>query len=186
MYQAIDFKNQLILIGKKNRYYPNITAELSAIATALGSDTNTRDLTLQLPPAALKPDKKNHTPFTNEVNLLVNRARGGNVTNAAMATAINAALALIEPPANTALPVASGTGAVGDTLSVTNGTWNYAPTSYAYHWRRGAAQIAGATSATYVLQAADSGNNVSCQVTATNSVGSTAALSNGIGVTLRG
>jgi len=86
-------------------------------------------------------------------------------------------------PVNTVAPVASGAGTVASTLSVTTGTWSNTPTSYAYQWLRGGANIAGATAASYVLAAADSGTNVSCRVTASNASGAgTPVVSNAIAV----
>ncbi len=44
------------------------------------------------------------------------------------------------PPANTILPVISGatggTGASGNTLSISNGTWLNTPTSFTYQWKK--------------------------------------------------
>lgn len=86
-------------------------------------------------------------------------------------------------PVNSVAPVASGTGTVGQVLSVTNGTWSNSPTDYAYQWRRGAVLILGANASTYTLVAADSGTNVDCRVVATNAgANSVAALSNTIAV----
>jgi hypothetical protein len=184
MYQVNDFSQQVKLVARKwvNKRYTNVAAELTAIATGLSSDTTTRDLTIQLPPAAVKPDKKAHTPFTNECLLLVNRGKGGNLSPLAMSNAITAELSKIFPPVNTTVPAVTGTGAVGDTLSCTQGNWTYVPTAYAYQWLRNGANIAGATAATRVLAAADSGTNVSCRVTATNAAGSTPIVSNAIAV----
>lgn len=181
-YHVADFQSQVGLNVLIHHFYANRAAELGAIATALGSDTTTRDTTIQTAPVALKPGLPSHSRFTNDVLLVVNAGKGGNLTNAQMATAINAVLGSIAPPGITTAPVASGTGTVGQTLSVTNGVWTNGPTSYARQWLRGAANIAGATAATYVLQAADSGTNVSCRVTATNAAGSTPATSNAIAV----
>lgn len=86
-------------------------------------------------------------------------------------------------PRNTVAPVASGTGTVGQTLSVTNGTWTAGGAiTYAYQWLRAGVVIAGANAATYLLAAGDSGKTVSCTVTATYSGYSNAATSNGIAV----
>ena len=87
----------------------------------------------------------------------------------------------------TVAPVVTGTEEVGETLSCTTGTWalpsefasgsNGTP-SYSYQWTRstsaaGAAEadISGATSATYVLAAADSGKFIRCRVRGTNTGG---------------
>jgi hypothetical protein len=78
-------------------------------------------------------------------------------------------------------PAVSGTTIQGSTLSVTNGTWLNSPVSYAYQWKRNGTAISGATSSTYVLVGADVSDNISCDVTATNTGGSNTALSNSVG-----
>lgn len=85
-------------------------------------------------------------------------------------------------PVCVSLPVVSGTAQVGLTLSCTTGTWTGGePISYAYLWIRdtggSGTPIAGATSSTYVLQSADNGYTVHCQVTATNASASGVAQS---------
>ena len=89
-------------------------------------------------------------------------------------------------PANTAAPVASGSLTVGSTLSCTQGTWTNSPTSYAYQWQRGGANISGATSASYVTVTADGGTSVGCLVTATNAVGSASQASNTLAIAAGG
>lgn len=181
-YQVADFAGQVRLNAMIHYANPNRAAELNAIATALGSDPTTHDTTIQTAPAGLQPGNAANTKFTNDILLVVNSGKGGNLTNAQMAAAITAGLANEIPPVNTAAPVVSGTGAVGNTLSCTQGIWTYGQT-YAYQWLRNGANIAGATAASYVLQALDSTNNVSCRVTATNPAGSAQATSNAIAVT---
>lgn len=86
------------------------------------------------------------------------------------------------PPVNTVAPVVSGTANVGNTLSTTNGTWTgTAPITYTYQWQRSGSNIGGATSSTYVIQAADVGYTLRCVVTGTNSVGNSSANSNSTG-----
>ena len=92
-------------------------------------------------------------------------------------------------PANTVAPVASGTVTVGQTLSVTDGTWTGSPLplTYTYQWQRDNlgggvyANIGGATANTYLLDVADVGCNVRAVVTGTNSAGATSANSNALG-----
>lgn len=84
----------------------------------------------------------------------------------------------VAAPANTVLPVITGTATEGQTLSASTGTWTGNPVpTFGYQWQRGTTNIAGATSATYVLVAGDVGNTVRVVVTATNSQGSAAANS---------
>jgi hypothetical protein len=91
-----------------------------------------------------------------------------------------------EAPANTGVPVASGTVTQFSPLSSTTGTWTGDPTPvYAYQWQRdtggGFASIPGATSSTYELDLADIDSMVRCRVTATNVGGSANADSNELG-----
>ena len=85
------------------------------------------------------------------------------------------------PPVLSASPVVTGSPAVGQTLSCSQGVWfNPAPTSYTYQWLRDGTVISGATSSTYVVVSGDLGHSISCTVTATNTHGSTPATSNAV------
>lgn len=81
----------------------------------------------------------------------------------------------VNPPSVVDVPYASGTGDVGSTLNCTMGNWNGEPASYAYQWMREGMAIETGTSADYTVVADDVGRSLSCVVTATNNVGSTAA-----------
>ena len=80
--------------------------------------------------------------------------------------------------ASTAPPTISGTAAQGQALTVDEGTWTGAPSSFGYSWARcdpagvTCTPIAGATARTYVPGPADSGSTLRVTVTGTNSVGS--------------
>lgn len=85
-------------------------------------------------------------------------------------------------PENTAAPAVSGTPQVGQTLTVTTGTWTGSPTSYAYQWQRSLDGSTGWTNigtnaATYVVASGELGQFVRCVVTATNGAGSGSANS---------
>ena len=82
-------------------------------------------------------------------------------------------------PANTAAPTVSGTLKVGTTLSVTNGSWDSSPSSYARQWQRSAdgsswSDISGATGTTYTTVSSDDLQYIRARVTATNVEGSSA------------
>src|SRR5579862_7877477 len=62
-------------------------------------------------------------------------------------------------PINITPPLVAGTGAVGDTLTVTQGIWANSPTSIVDQWQRNGTNISGATGLTYELQLADGGTN---------------------------
>ena len=82
------------------------------------------------------------------------------------------------PPSNITPPLISGTGVVGQTLSVSNGTWTGSPApTFSYQWKRNGVDIGGATSNTYILDQPDATNTITCEVTATNIAGFASALS---------
>lgn len=91
-------------------------------------------------------------------------------------------------PVNTVAPVIAGTTVVGQTLSTTDGTWDFSPTSFSYQWQRDVfgnsvySNIAGSTANTRVLTDSDDGCHLRCRVTATNTSGSATATSNVLGV----
>jgi hypothetical protein len=106
----------------------------------------------------------------------LNNDRTHQAEIAALHTSLTAALA---PPVNVDVPFVSQ---AGGTLSCTMGNWRGEPSSYAYAWHNdGVAN--GATGATYTVTPEDSGHGLSCQVTATNALGSTVApMSNAVAV----
>jgi hypothetical protein len=91
-----------------------------------------------------------------------------------MHTNVTYAIYWLPTAGNTSRPAVSGTPAVSHTLTSSVGSWNGAPTGYAYQWQRcaadgtGCANIAGATGSTYTLTAADGGTSVRSTVSATN------------------
>jgi poly(3-hydroxybutyrate) depolymerase len=84
-------------------------------------------------------------------------------------------------PVNVSPPVISGDLDVGDTLTVTPGTWVGDGVVKTYQWRRDDSDISGATGTTYQLTANDQNAYISCVETATNEGGSPSASSNVIG-----
>jgi methionine-rich copper-binding protein CopC len=66
---------------------------------------------------------------------------------------------------NTVAPVLTGTGQVGNTLSLSNGTWTNGVGVFLKTWYRDSEIIAGATGSTYDLVAADDGHTITGYVT---------------------
>jgi hypothetical protein len=64
-------------------------------------------------------------------------------------------------------PTITGTMGTGSTATATPGTWGPGSVSFAYRWKRNGTNIADATSATYVIAAADLGASITVEVTAT-------------------
>ena len=71
-------------------------------------------------------------------------------------------------PVSTEAPTLTGMPVEGQTLSCSPGRWENNPSGYAYTWLRNGSPIAGQTASTYVVQSADWGASISCQVTATS------------------
>ncbi len=85
-------------------------------------------------------------------------------------------------PVNTVLPVITGNVEVGETLTVSNGTWTGVPApTYSYEWLLDGVPISGETSNTYVIQSGDLGGNIAANVTATNTVGNATVTSAEVG-----
>jgi Ca2+-binding RTX toxin-like protein len=87
-------------------------------------------------------------------------------------------------PANTAAPQISGTVAVGQTVTCSQGTWAGSdPITYTYTWLRDGTAVAGPQAgATYAVVAADAGHQLVCRVGASNSAGSLSADSAAVSV----
>jgi len=93
-----------------------------------------------------------------------------------------AANASAAAPSNSTLPAVSGTAKVGQTLTVSNGSWTGNPTDYSYQWQRctsstSCTNIADATARTYVAADGDVGHTLRAVVTATNADGLSTANS---------
>jgi hypothetical protein len=86
-------------------------------------------------------------------------------------------------PANTVPPALTGVAVQKQRLSASRGSWTQLPTGYGYRWLRCGANgrnckaISGASAATYVVAAADGGHKLEVRVSATNSRGTTTAVS---------
>jgi hypothetical protein len=109
------------------------------------------------------------------------------VTEGATTAGINAAM-VPSVPTNTALPAVSGSPTVGSPLSCSSESWTGEPelplatgwpltSTFGYQWLLEGAPIVGATSDTFVIQAADVGHSLVCVVTATNDAGHASAKS---------
>lgn len=89
---------------------------------------------------------------------------------------------LLSPQPGSTAPAITGTLTVGQTLSVSNGSWTgTGPLRYTYTWQRcdsggaNCATIEGYTESTYVLTSSDAGSTMKAKVTAVNSEGQATA-----------
>jgi hypothetical protein len=86
-------------------------------------------------------------------------------------------------PVNLTPPAVTGTAAVGETLTVTPGTWSNTDVKLAYQWQRcdgtgaNCAPITGATTTTYMVASTDAGSTFAVVETATDRFGAPTATS---------
>ena len=141
-------------------------------------ESRTPDRTVpRQPDARQATDAPPPTPTQDEADAMKQQAHGEGDSNGTEPSA---------PPANVDVPHVSGTGTVGQTLTCTMGNWDNmgsGEVSYAYQWQSdGTTDLA--TGSSYVVAAGDVGHSITCVVTATNALGSTAAPpSNAVSVT---
>jgi hypothetical protein len=97
-------------------------------------------------------------------------------------------------PVNALAPTVSGTPTVGSPLACSNGSWTGdslrlavgwpLTNPFSYQWLRNGAAIAGSTSPSYLVQTADLGHGLECEVTATTEAGHASAKSAAFAVAL--
>ncbi len=103
--------------------------------------------------------------------------------SATLARVIQAHIKQQLTPVDVTPPAITGTVDVGQTLTVTPGAWSNPDVALTYQWQRcdgagaNCAAIAGATSTTYVVAAADAGSTFSVVETATDRFGAPTATS---------
>jgi RHS repeat-associated protein len=117
----------------------------------------------------------------NTLRVSVNASN--TVTTTTVASAVTSAVTAA-PPSDLSLPSITGSTTDGSNLTADKGSWGgTSPITYSYQWQRcdgsgqGCSNIAGATTSSYALGAADDGNELRVKVTATNQGGSAAATS---------
>jgi hypothetical protein len=129
---------------------------------------------------------KTYTPTSGDVGrtLRVIVTAVNSSGNASATSAPTEVIGSNNGPTNTVKPAVSGSTVVGDTLTVSNGSWTPAPTSYTRQWQRcatdvtGCVNISGATGQTYGVRSADVGHRLRALVTAHTPGGATTAVSN--------
>lgn len=128
--------------------------------------------------------KRPRTPKASRQTRRLTRVIVSLTVIAASVLVAGASAATRATPANTTLPLVTGTSQQGKTVTAQTGSWSGTnPIVFSYQWRHcdaaGAtcANIAGATGQTYSLAGPDVGSTVRVAVTATNGEGTATALS---------
>jgi len=123
------------------------------------------------------------TPAEAGMRISVSVTASNSIGTQTAATAMTPVVQAVSPD-NIDAPTISGTAEKGQTLTASPGTWGGTPPmSYAYSWQRcdstgaGCVAISGASSQSYSLTVSDIGSTIRVKVTASNSAGSSSALS---------
>jgi hypothetical protein len=118
----------------------------------------------------------NHTVMV----LVTARTGSGHATASSAPSAI---VASTTPPKIVTPPAISGTPSVGETLSVTAGTWTGGVRTYSFQWQTcdtgsvNCVDVPGATGKSYGVRASDAGNEIRVKVTARSASGATTVVS---------
>lgn len=124
-----------------------------------------------------------YVPVADDIGKVISIAvTATNIAGVAseMSDPTSAVVAALAAPVNTVLPVITGTAQVGETLTVSNGTWTGNPNpTYTRRWQADGVNISGATATTYTPVEDDVGKVITAVVTATNSQGNASATSAG-------
>lgn len=91
------FQSEIALAAKtsNNHNYANTKAELTLLATALGTDPTIYDTTIQTAPGILNPSLATNTYWIDRVDLIINKGKAGGLLPTAMAAAINNVVATL-------------------------------------------------------------------------------------------
>jgi uncharacterized repeat protein (TIGR01451 family) len=110
------------------------------------------------------------------------RITATNANGSTPATSIASPVVVPQAPVNTAAPTVSGTVAVGNYLTVSNGTWTSSvPVTYSHRWERcdsagaNCAPVTGVTGSTYLLDTPDVGKRIRGVTIASNGGGAATA-----------
>ena len=92
-YQPVDFQKEIALNGLIHQWYPNVKAELTLMSTAVKADLTKHDATIETALGILHPGLSTNTRYENDIALIINKGKGGNLTAAQMGAAIDAVVA---------------------------------------------------------------------------------------------
>jgi hypothetical protein len=146
-------------------------------ASISGATSNTYTLPIGSPPSS-------SVDLGHTLRVVVTATNADGKASATSAQSV--VVALPPAPVLVTAPAVSGSLGSGNTLTVTNGTWNNGVSTYAYQWTRcnrdgvtgcAPATGVGATTNSYVVSSADEGSTLEATITATNLGGSAHATS---------
>jgi hypothetical protein len=94
-YKPADFQSEIAINTMIHKWNPNAKAELQLMSTAVKADLTTHDKTIEAPLGILRPGLWSNTRYQNDIALIINKGKGGNLTVAQMGTAIDAVVATL-------------------------------------------------------------------------------------------
>lgn len=115
-----------------------------------------------IPKATLATYTPTAADIGSELTVVISGRLGTQTGTATLSAGVIAA----KPVTNVTRPALPATAQVGAKVTVTNGTWDLAPTSYLYQWWINDQPITGATTASYIPKVGDLGEDLSVTVTA--------------------
>lgn len=92
-YRVSDFAAEIALNGMIHRWYPNVKAELTLLSTAVKADLTTHSAEMETALGILHPGQPTNTRYQNDIALIINKGKAGNLTPAQMGVAMDAVVA---------------------------------------------------------------------------------------------
>lgn len=94
-YQPSDFQQEIAINTAIHKWYVNAKAELQLMSTAVKADLTKHDATVETALGILKPGLWTNTRYENDIALIINKGKGGNLTAAQMGAAMDAVVATL-------------------------------------------------------------------------------------------
>jgi hypothetical protein len=94
-YKPADFKSEIALNSAIHKWYANVKAELTLMSTAVKADLTTHDATIQSALGILVPGLWSNSRYMNDIALIINKGKGGNLTAAQMGAQMDAVVAVL-------------------------------------------------------------------------------------------
>ena len=92
-YKQSDFAAEIALNGMIHQWYPNVKAELTLMSTAVKADLTTHSAEMETALGILHPGQFTNTRYQNDIALIINKGKAGNLTPAQMGAAMDAVVA---------------------------------------------------------------------------------------------
>ena len=105
--------------------------------------------------------------FGKELSVRVTAAKAGNLPVTVEPRSVKVGVGAAPVATSKNAPKISGTLTSGSTLTASTGIWNIDGLTFTFQWKRNGVDVAGATSRSYLLTAADVATQLSVTVTAT-------------------